>query len=103
MDYVWPIFLTLGLIVAPVIALRLVFKRSKWRSLSSHATAYAIGATSVMWVGLLAMSLHFLSTKPLVSRKGIQTSTASIPQQQLWKMKYVIYKRENLPLMYPQP
>jgi len=61
MDYVWPIFLTLCLIVGPVVVLRLVFKRSKWRSLSSHATAYAIGATLVVWAGLLAISLQQLS------------------------------------------
>jgi hypothetical protein len=63
MDYLWPIFLSLCLLVGPVIVLRFLFKRSKWSSLSSHPTAYAVGLTSVVWVGLLTVSVNQFSYK----------------------------------------
>jgi len=69
-DYLWPITFLLCFTIGPVLILRFLFKKAKWKWLSSHPTGYAVSITLGGWAALFAISLQFLSYRAMRAPPG---------------------------------
>jgi hypothetical protein len=61
-DHVWPLTLLLCFTIGPILVLRFLFGRAKWKWLSSHSTAYAVTLTLGAWAALFGVSLSYFAS-----------------------------------------